>query len=100
MDELDSMTSIQNPRCLIPNTYGTHQLHTFTDASMSSIAAIVYMRTTNANGSRTSQNVISKTKGGTDQAAEHSKTGIGSSNTWSRASWVLGERDDKTLLDR
>ena len=58
MDELDSMTSIQIPRCLIPNTNGTHQLHTFTDASMSAIAAIVYVRTTNADGSCTSQYVI------------------------------------------
>ena len=62
MDELDSMTSIQIPRCLIPNTNGTHQLHTSTDASMSAIAAIVYVRTTNADGSCTSQYVISKTK--------------------------------------
>ena len=62
MDELDSMTPIQIPRCLIPNTNETHQLHTFTDASMSGIAAIVYVRTTNADGSCISQYVISKTK--------------------------------------
>ncbi|XP_075264655.1 uncharacterized protein LOC142356739 [Convolutriloba macropyga] len=62
MDELNSMTSIQIPRSMIPNTNGTHQLHTFTDASMSAIAAIVYVRTTNADGSCTSQYVISKTK--------------------------------------
>ena len=62
MDELDSMTSFQIPRCLIANTNGTHQLHTFTDASMSAIAAIVYLRTTNADGSCTSKSVISKTK--------------------------------------
>ena len=51
MDEFDSMTSIQFPRCLIPNTIVTHQLHTLTDASMSAIAAIGYVRTTNADGS-------------------------------------------------
>ncbi|XP_075243710.1 uncharacterized protein LOC142337962 [Convolutriloba macropyga] len=62
MDELNSMTSIQIPRCLIPNTNGTHQLHTLTDASMSAIAAIVRVRTTNAHGSCTSQYVISKAK--------------------------------------
>ena len=62
MDEFDSMTSIKNPRCLIPSTNGTHQLHTFTDASKSAIAAIVYLRTTNADGSSTSRYVISKTK--------------------------------------
>ncbi|XP_075248451.1 uncharacterized protein LOC142341408 [Convolutriloba macropyga] len=56
------MTSIQRPRCLIPNTNGTHQPHTFTDASMSGIAAIVYVRTTNADGSCISQYVINKTK--------------------------------------
>ncbi|XP_075248397.1 uncharacterized protein LOC142341355 [Convolutriloba macropyga] len=56
------MTSIEIPRCLIPSTNGTHQLHTFTDASMSAIAAIVYVRTTNADGSSTSRYVISKTK--------------------------------------
>ena len=62
MDEFDSMTSIEIPRCLIPSTNGTHQLYTFTDASMSAIAAIVYVRTTKANGSSTSRYVISKTK--------------------------------------
>ena len=62
MNELESMTLIQIPRCLIPNTNGIHQLHTFTDASMSAIAAIIYVRTTNADGSCTSQYVISKTK--------------------------------------
>ena len=62
MDEFDNMTPIEIPRCLIPNTNGTHQLHTFTDASMSAIAAIVYVRTTNADGSSTSRYVISKTK--------------------------------------
>ncbi|XP_075265942.1 uncharacterized protein LOC142358427 [Convolutriloba macropyga] len=62
MDELGSMTSIQIPRCLIPNTNGTHHFHTFSDASMSAIAAIVYVRTTNADGSCTSQYVISETK--------------------------------------
>ena len=51
MDEFDNMTSIEIPRCLIPSTNGTHQLHTFTDASMSAIAAIVFVRTTNADGS-------------------------------------------------
>ena len=62
MDEFDSMTSIEIPRCLIPSTNGIHQLHTFTDASMSAIAAIVYVRTTEADGSSTSRYVISKTK--------------------------------------
>ena len=61
-DEFDSMTSIEIPRCLIPSTNGTHQLHTFTDASMSAIAAIVYVSTTKADGSSTSRYVISKTK--------------------------------------
>ena len=56
------MNSIHISRCLTPNTNGTHQLHTFTDASMSAIAAIVYVRTTNADGSCTSQYVISKTR--------------------------------------
>ena len=62
MDGFDSMTSVEIPRCLIPSTNGTHQLHTFTDASLSAIGAIVYVRTTNADGSSTSRYVISKTK--------------------------------------
>ena len=62
MDEFDSMTSIEIPRCLIPCTNGTHQLHTFTDASMSAIAAIIYVRTTKADGCSTSRYVNSKTK--------------------------------------
>ncbi|XP_075264070.1 uncharacterized protein LOC142355956 [Convolutriloba macropyga] len=56
------MTSIEIPRCLIPSTNRTNQLHTFTDASMSAIAAIVYVRTTKADGSSTSQYLISITK--------------------------------------
>ena len=62
MDEFDSMTSIEIPRCLILGTNGNHQLHTFTHASMSAIAAIVYVRTTKADGSSTSRYLISKTK--------------------------------------
>ena len=62
MDEFDSMTSIEFHRCLIPSTNGNHQLHTFTDSSMSAIAAIVYVRTTKPDGSSTSRYVISKTK--------------------------------------
>ena len=62
MDEFDSMTSIENPRCFIPSTNGTHHLHTFTDTSMSAIDDIVYVRTTNADGSSTSRYKISKTK--------------------------------------
>ena len=62
MDEFDSMTSIEIPRSLIPSTNGTHQFQTFTDASMSAIAAIVYVRTTKADGSSTSRYVISKRK--------------------------------------
>ena len=62
MDEFNSMTSIEIPRSLIPSTNGTHQLHTLTDASMSAIAAIVYVRTTIADGSSTSRYVSSKTK--------------------------------------
>ena len=48
MDEFESMTSTQIPRCVVPSVNGTIQLHTFTDASMSAIAVIVYKRTTNA----------------------------------------------------
>ena len=62
MDEVGSMTPIQIPRCLIPSTNGTHVLHTFTDAWLSEIAAIVYVMTNNADGSCTSRYAISKTK--------------------------------------
>ena len=62
MDEFDSMTSIEILRSLIPSTNETHQLHTFNDASVSAIAAIVFLRTTHADGSSTSRYVISKTK--------------------------------------
>ena len=62
MEWMDSMTSIQIPRCMIPKTNGTHKLHKFTDALMRAIAAIVYVRTTNADGSSTSRHVIGKTK--------------------------------------
>ena len=104
MDQFDSMTSIQIPRCLIPNTNGTHQLHTFTNASMSAIVAIVSVKITNADGPSTSRYVISKTIG-TDQAAEHFRTEIGSSKTCSRASRFRWEREGnyhkfKTILDR
>ena len=51
MNEFDSMTSIQFSRCLIHNINGTHYIHTFTYASMSEIAAMVNVRTTNADAS-------------------------------------------------
>ena len=41
-----------------------------------------------------------QSKGGNDQTAEHSKTGIGSSNTRSRASWVPWERDDNNQTSK
>ena len=51
-----------NSRCSILNTKRTHQLHTFTDASMKAIAAIVFLYTTHADGFSTSRYVISKSK--------------------------------------
>ena len=64
MDEFDSMTSIQIPSWLILSSNGTHQCHTFADASMSAIAAIVYVRTNKADRVRISRYVISETKVG------------------------------------
>ncbi|XP_075243854.1 uncharacterized protein LOC142338107 [Convolutriloba macropyga] len=40
MEDFQNMLSIQIPRCLVPNVDGTHELHTFTDASLSAVSAV------------------------------------------------------------
>ena len=44
-----------------PNT-GIHELHTFTDASLSTVSAVVYLKTISADGSIATHYVISKSK--------------------------------------
>ena len=56
------MPPFQIPRCLVPNVDGTHELHTFTDASLSAVSAVVYLRTISADGSIATRYVISKSK--------------------------------------
>ena len=62
MEDFENMPSIQIPRCLVPNVDGTHELHTFTDASLSAVSAVVYLRTISADGSIATHYVISKSK--------------------------------------
>ena len=63
MDErLQEYASNSNPRCLVPNVDGTHDLHTFTDASLSAVSAVVYLRTISADSSIATRYVISKSK--------------------------------------
>ena len=94
MEECDSRTSIQIHGWLVPIINETHQFHTFTDTSRSEIAATVYVRTNQRRWFYHITTYGRQNKSGTDQAAEHNKTGIGSGNTWIRASWVLWERDE------
>ena len=37
MENFQNMPSIQIPRCLVHNVDGTHELHTFKDASLSAV---------------------------------------------------------------
>ncbi|XP_075264692.1 uncharacterized protein LOC142356781 [Convolutriloba macropyga] len=62
MEDFLNMPSIKIPRCLVPNVDGTHELHTFTDASLSAVSAVVYLRTISADGSIATHYVISKSK--------------------------------------
>ena len=62
MEDFQNMASIQTPRCLVPNVDGTHELHTFTDASLSEVSAMVYLMTISADGSIPTRYVISKSK--------------------------------------
>ena len=62
MEEFNGMTSMHIPRCMTPKINQSHQLHKFTDASMSAIAAIVSVRSTNADGSSASRYVLIKIK--------------------------------------
>ena len=62
MEDFQNMSLIQIPRCLVPNVDGTHELHTFTDASLSAVSAVVYLRTISADGSIATHYVISKSK--------------------------------------
>ena len=59
---LPEHASIQIPKCLVPNVDGTHELHTFTDASLSAVSAVVYLMTISADGSIATRNVSSKSK--------------------------------------
>ena len=62
MEDLDSISFIQNTTWLIRKINETYLLHAFTVASICVIAAIVYVRTTHATSSSfTSRYVISKT---------------------------------------
>ena len=62
MEHFQNMPSIQIPRCLVPKVDGTHELHTFTDASLSAVSAVVYLRTISADGSIATHYVISKSR--------------------------------------
>ena len=62
MEDFKNMPPTQIPRCLVPNVDGTHELHTFTDASHSAVSAVVYLRTISVESSITTRYVISKSK--------------------------------------
>ena len=62
MEDFQNMPPIQIPRCLVANVDGTHELDTFTDASLSAVSAVVYLRTISADGSIATRYVISKSK--------------------------------------
>ena len=62
MEDFQNMPPIKIPRCLVPNVDGTHELHTFTDASLSAVSAVVYLRTISADSSIATRYVISKSK--------------------------------------
>ncbi|XP_075254761.1 uncharacterized protein LOC142346139 [Convolutriloba macropyga] len=63
MEDLQNMPPIPIPRSLVPNDDGTHELHTFTDASLSAVSAVVYLRTISADGLIATHYVISKYRG-------------------------------------
>ena len=62
MEDFQNMPAIQIPRCLVPNVDWTHELHTFTDTSLSAVSAVVYLKTISADGSKATRYVISKSK--------------------------------------
>ena len=60
MEHFQNMPPIEIPRCLVPNADGTHELHTFTDASPLAVSAVVYLRTISADGTIATHYVNSK----------------------------------------
>ena len=56
------MPPIQILKFQVPNVNGTHELHTFTDASLSAVSAVVYLRTITADGKIATHYVISNSK--------------------------------------
>ena len=56
------MPPFQIPRFLVPNVDGTHEWHNFTNASLSTVSAVVYLRKISADGTRATDYVISKSK--------------------------------------
>ena len=81
MEDFQNMPPIQIPRCLVPNVDRIHELHTFTDASLSAVPAVVYLRTISADGSPTTRYPLrhQQIQGGTNQTVEHSQVGARSS---------------------
>ncbi|XP_075254789.1 uncharacterized protein LOC142346166 [Convolutriloba macropyga] len=61
-EDFQNMPPIQIPRCLVPNVDGTHELHTFTDASLSAVSAVAYLRTISTDSTIATHYVISKSK--------------------------------------
>ena len=62
-EQLPLLKSITLPRCYFsPGTTVTTQLHGFSDASEKAYAAVVYVRTTNLDGTVSSRLVVAKTK--------------------------------------
>ena len=86
MEDFQNMPPIQIPRCLVPNVDGTHELHTFTDASLSAVSAVVYLRTISGDGSIATHYLISKSL---VAPTKHSQVGARSSYIGSRTSRLL-----------
>ena len=61
-DDLPNLRDVKLPRCMCINDAIKHELHCFSDASELAYAAVVFLRSTNADGESWTRIVAAKTK--------------------------------------
>ena len=62
MEDFQNMPPIDIPSCLVPIVDGPHELHTLTDASLSAVSSVVYLRIISTDGTIATHYVICKSK--------------------------------------